>query len=410
MAHASVVSDQPARLDRRFRIFWAGQAVSMFGDALPLFSLPLFVRYLTDGTLVVATSYSVETIAAVIAGFFGGVLIDRRRLRSTLITGDLVRAGAFSILAFVAASRPAPGSTWAVMSVMAVALVVGSVTALFTGAVFRLIPRLARGDALTKANSLMSGTDVAASVVAPSLAGLLIAYMGFWPIFAINAATFLVSAVSILALGRIDDEAPPTSDDEASLFAGLSHAWREGRIRCSTVVAILMNLVVGFLEATLVVAADEVGATTTTQKGFLYGMVALGAVFGAFLAPRVTRRLGLGRSALTGTMLFGAWAGVFAFTRYGVLNVVALVLAFAAAQVVGVSYTTIRQRYTPDHLLGRVATSTRAVAWSSLPVGALGGAAVADIAGYGGVLRAMPFIALAGGLAMVRTVLWTDTP
>ena len=95
-------------LGRRFSILWTGQIVSQFGDYLSYFSIPLFVVFLSteDAPTNLALTYTIETIPAVVVGFFGGLLIDRLPIRASLILSDLARAAAFGYLAFFASTGP----------------------------------------------------------------------------------------------------------------------------------------------------------------------------------------------------------------------------------------------------------------------------------------------------------------
>ena len=135
-----------------------------------------------------------------------------------------------------------------------------------------------------------------------------------------------------------------------------------------------------------------------------------GALLGSMLAPRVIGRIGNGRTLVTGTIIFGALFAVFTRTQYGVWAFATLAAGFIGFQLVAVPYVTIRQKYTPDHLLGRVATVSRAIAWTTLPVGALLGAALSDLTDFASVVAIAPFLIAAIGISLMTTVVWRDTP
>lgn len=398
--------------DGRFNLLWAGQAISQLGDYLPYVSLPLFVKYLTDGTFEVALAYALDASPAVLVGFLGGALIDRWRLRTVMVVTDLLRAAAFGYLAWLAATGPVEGSGEGLVAVWAVAFIAGTLAAFFNGALFAAIPRLIARERLATANSKLAASLNLATILGPALAGFLISVIGFWPTFALNAATFIVSALSLVLLGDIDSHAEP-GDRKGYVhesMLGLRHLWGDPRLRVATLGVAGVNFVTGFIEGTLVLTFDLVGAVEEWQQGLLFTFMGLGALAGSVAAPRTIRRLGNGRTMVVGTMAFGTLFSFFSTSRYGFVAFATIFLAFIGFQLVAVPYATIRQAYTPDHLLGRVATVSRAIAWTTLPVGALIGAAASDLTDFGAVVRAAPLIIVGVALSLMLTVVWRDTP
>lgn len=398
--------------DRKFNLIWAGQSISQLGDYLPYVSLPLFVKYLTDGTFEVALAYALDASPAVLVGFLGGALIDRWRLRSVMLITDLLRAAAFAYLAWIAAMGPAEGSGEGLVSVMAVAFIAGTLAAFFNGALFAAVPRLISHDRLAVANSKLAASLNLATILGPALAGVLISNIGFWPTFAINSATFLVSALTLIAAGEID-----TGDAERERagylkesLEGLAHLWNDPRLKVATIGVACVNFVTGFIEGTFVLTFDLVGATEEWQQGLLFMFMGGGALLGSVFAPRTISRLGNGRTLVLGTLGFGTLLSFFTTSTYGVGAFSTIFLAFVGFQLVAVPYVTIRQLYTPNHLLGRVATVSRAIAWTTLPVGALAGAMVSDLTDFASVVRAAPLVIVGVALVLMMTIVWRDTP
>lgn len=398
--------------NRRFNYLWAGQAVSQLGDYLPYVSLPLFVKYLTDGTLEVALAYALDAAPAVLVGFLGGVLIDRLRLRTVMIVADLLRAAAFGYLAWLSAAGPAAGSGEGLISVLAVAFVAGTLAAFFNGALFAAVPRLVARDQLAMANAKLASTLNLGTILGPALAGVLIASVGFWATFGINAATFLISAASLVFVGEVERE--PSERTRSGYLSesmqGLAHLWSDERLRIATIGVAAVNFVTGFMEGTLVLTFDLIGASEEWQQGLLFTFMGGGALLGSIAAPRVIARLGNGRTLVIGTLLFGSLFAVFTQTSYGPWAFATIASAFVGFQLVAVPYVTIRQKYTPDHLLGRVATVSRAIAWTTLPIGALIGAALSDLTDFGTVVSIAPFVIAGIGVVLTTSIVWRDTP
>ncbi len=399
------------RLGRQFHLLWFGQAISQLGDYLPYVSLPLFVAYLSDGTFDLALVYSLETLPALIVGLAGGVLIDRLRLRSTMIVTDLLRAAAFGYLAFMA-SDPAPeGSGQGLMAVFAVAFAAGTFASFFNGALYSAVPRLVAADRLADANARLAATQGLANVVGPGLAGVLVAAAGFWPTFMINSATFLVSAITLAFVRGIGERAADQTTDGAAggMLEGLRHLWRERRIRYATLATAGAHIVLGFFEATLVLIADDLGAVTDQQKGFLYATFGAGAIVGSVVIPTVSRRIGLGKTLVSGVAATGVLILGFVNLPFGLAGLFALFSAMIAFQAINISFVTIRQIFSPTPILGRVITASRAVAWSTLPIGALIGALASDRVGFQPIYRSAPLLLVVLAGFLLTTILWSDT-
>jgi MFS family permease len=396
--------------DRRFNLLWAGQAVSQFGDYLPYVSLPLFVKYLTDGTFEVALAYALDATPAVLVGFLGGALIDRLKVRSVMVATDLLRAVAYGILAWVASGDPAEGSGSGLAVVFAIAFIAGTLAAVFNGALFAAVPRLVRRERLAVANSRLAASLNLATILGPAAAGILISAVGFWPTFALNAATFVVSAATLALIGPIESVRTDRRGYWNETFEGLRFLWNDVRLRTATLAVSAINFVTGFIEGTLVLTFDLVGATEEWQQGLMFTMMGAGALTGSVFVPRAIGRVGNGRVMVFGALGFGSMLALFVNSSYGVAAFILLFCAFASFQLIAVAYTTLRQQYTPDELLGRVATASRAFAWMTLPVGAVLGAALSDLTDFGIVVRSGPILLMVIGVAMVRSIVWRDTP
>ena len=410
--------DDTKGFGRRFQILWLGQIVSQFGDYLAYVSIPLFVLFLTQSERSLALNYTIETVPAVVVGFLGGVVIDRLPLRFTLIGSDLIRAGAFAYLAVFAATGLTEGQQTGIISVFIVAFIAGTFLNLFSSALYVLITRLVSQDRLVEANSRIAMVQNLAFTVAPLVAGVLVSTTKqFTLVFAVNAASFGLSALSIALIGPVPrlSETTGSSDGDgviADLLNGLRYLWSEPRLRISTIAVAIASLSVGFLESTLVLTAESVlGATSEWQTGVIFAVAGLGAVFGAYLAPGFIRWAGLGRTLIGGLFTLGLGVAVFVTMQFGPVMLFYVFVAFIGLQVEQVPLFTIRQAFTPEVMLGRVLTATRAISWAPTPIGALIGVALAsnESIGFTRVVRLSPYLIIIVAIGLVPTVIWRDT-
>lgn len=390
-----------------FRALWWGQAVSQVGDYVAYTTLPLFVLLLGDSTFDFALTYALESVPVVLFGLVGGVFLDRLPLRSVMIAADLARAATFFALGFLALN-PTPST---LATVFVLAFLSGTFSAAFQNSLYALIPSVVDHEDLAVANSRIAVSQQVALVVGPALAGAMAATVGLAPGFAVNGLSFLVSALTVWMVGSIP---PRVSRDQRSRFLeeaahGLRFLWSEPRLRASTLAAAAANAAVGFIESTLAVLATQVLGAEESSFGLMLAVLGLGGIVGALVAPRVGRLIGLGRSMTVGLLIFGLAFWALIHQTFGVTALFLLFAMFLGISLINVPLVTIRQSYTPTAMLGRVITAARTIGWSTLPLGSLVGAALADANSYLTVARFTPAILIVVALWLTVTPIWSDT-
>lgn len=392
---------------------WVGQAVSQFGTYVAFLTLPFLVVHIkgqgyAEATLEVALTYALENIPTLLVGLVGGVLLDRWHLRPVMIAADLIRASAFFYLA-------ATLDSYGVGTVFALALLIGSMTTLFDGALYSMIPSVVRHDQLAEANGLMSAAQQVNFALGPLAAGVLVLTTGTTAVgLFLNGLTFVVSAISLQWVGRVPHHRPDSDVRSGFLteaIVGIRYIVAEPRLRATTIAAAIPNFVVGFIEGTFVVLAAVVLLTQNEgQIGILYSALGIGGVLGAVAAPSVIARIGLGKTMTIGLGLTGAFLVAVMFTTYGWLTLGLQVGWMFGISMVNVPLATIRQHYATEAVLGRVVTASRAIGWATLPLGALiGGWLGSSENSYVIVARTFPLLLIGTAIWLGTTVVWRDT-
>ncbi|MFH1330297.1 MAG: MFS transporter [Actinomycetota bacterium] len=402
----------------RRNLYWllGGQSASLFGDYVALLALPLFVVHLTGSALDLGLTTALETLPTLLFGFAVGVLLDRVPVRRILVIADLGRAGAFVALALAAAA-----GTTEVWMVFVAAFLVGSLTVTFDSGLQSWMPALATDRSLVVVNSRLQFVRTLAWTLGPPLAGFLAATGGFPVAFGLDAASFALSAVTLLVLVEIRPRPQPERAPWlASFRRGLSCLWGLPPLRAATVAGTLGNLAFVPMEALLVLFCREhLGITEGVLIGWFFGGHALLGAFGVIAAPTVARRLGLGRAFVCGLLAMGGgflalavaapafaalspvWSTVAAIFPAG--------LAVTGVSFVNVTFTTLRQQLPPPEFRGRVIAASRTLSWAGLPLGAVLGGAAAEAFGVGVVYLASAAAIVALALTLITGSLWHIT-
>lgn len=394
-------------LGPRFRTLYVGTAVSLLGNYVAYLTLPLLVLQVVGGSneaLPFSTTYALETLPTLIFGLGGGVILDRVRLRWAMVVSDVVRSAAFFYLA-------ATVDTVSLGTIFAASFLIGSFAAVYENALFAILPAIVIKENLAKANGRIAATQAAMFASGPMLAGIMAAVAGPAPGLWFNGATFVFSAIAVILVGPVGRI--PSKEEQGGFIEetlnGLRYLIGERRLRDSTIAAAAANLVVGFIEATFVVMAAEVlGTTSDFQIGVLIVAFGLGSILGASGADRTIRLIGLGRTMMVGLATMGLGMGLLVFSRFGVAALIFAFVMFVGIGLVNVPIATIRQVYTPPAMLGRVITASRAMAWGTLPIGALAGGLLADQINYASIVRATPLLLIGLAVWLFTTPLFTD--
>jgi MFS family permease len=405
-----VTTAQPASSDRAwtsrpFRWLWTGSAVSMFGAEIAELALPLLALVtLSASADELATLRAAQFLPFLLAAIPVGLLVDRRRRRGLMIGADL---GRFALIALI------PLTVWLGVAGMDLLYVVvftaGVLTVVYQIADFAFVPTVVPAEQLTDANAKISATQSAAEISGRGLGGLLVQALTAPVAVAVNAVTYLLSALSLTRV-RIDEPAPPPPAERQSPLreaaAGLRVAVGDRYLRALLGEATTFNLFNEiFMLGLMLYVVRDLGIPAAGLGAVLVAGGA-GSFAGAWFGTRLTGRWGYGRVLLT-TLVTGNTAPVAAGAA-GALGGrwSAGVLLGAVFFVMGVGIgianshaTTVRQTATAPELRGRVNSAYRLISWGVLPLGAIAGGVVATQAG---AWTAM----VAGAIGMSTATLW----
>lgn len=397
MRAASRTSDLLRRREFR-RVFFAASA-SELGDSLHYIALMWFAfeRGGAAGVIVVRLA---DSIPALLFGLHGGLAADRFSRKRLMVSADVFRAAV--LVPVAVAGLTGHLQIW---GLAAAAFLLEAASSYFDPAYGALLPTLVDRPNVQRANGLVQSTLQSVSIGGRGLAAALVAFLPVSAFFAVNAASFIVSA-SLLAGLRVGREHLHLAPEAPLLRAGLT------TLRSLPVLAVAV--VVFVVEITLVEGSwiggvpKFVGDTLHRGAGtFSLMMIAYG--LGSIASGAVLTRVHVEHKAR-----FSMLAWVLYLPGFGLLAIASsLPLALAGALVAGVSQTTswvllnsAAQEQVADNLLGRVLgviglAHRGAHATALLFVAPLYVVAAApDV--FGGVAVAAPLVGLIGLAAAAR--------
>jgi MFS family permease len=342
---------------RNFRLLWIGLFVSMTGSLMQNAAILWHVSLLAAPgrkALALGMVGLVRVAPVIVFSMLSGVVADawnRRRLM-------LMTQSAAALVAVMLAVLTYRGLTqvWPIYLLAALGAAAG---AFDLPARQSLIPMLVPREHLPNAISLNSIMFQTASVIGPSLAGVLIGTSSLTSVYVANAFSFLFVLGALLLMRGVPErqDAANGERNEISFRAaleGLRFVFRSAVIR-STMLLDFMATFFSSATALLPIFAQDVLHVGAQGYGWLYAAPAVGAMTASatmvWMNERIDRR---GRVLLTAVSIYGTATVVFGLSRSFWLTFFCLAVTGASDTVSTIIRNVIRQLETPDHLRGRM--------------------------------------------------------
>lgn len=383
---------------------WTSAGLSNLADGTLKVALPLVAVGYTRSPALIAGLAFAFTLPWLVFALPAGALSDRLDRRRAMLGANTVRALVVAVLTLAVLFHV--GSIWALY---AVALCVGVAETVYDTSSQAIVPQIVGRDLLSRANGRLYAAELTANqFVGPPLAGLVMA-AGAAAAFVTPVAMWIVAVGALLLVRgryRLPRERPTTL--RADIVEGLRFLWRQRLLRIVAVLIGLFNFTTNAVAAILVLYAVGPGSAMGLSEqafGVLLTASAAGSLVGSFVAEWVERLIGRSRSLVLAFVVAALSVGTPALTANPFVIGGASFVGGVGIVVANVVLVSLRQRITPDRLLGRVNSGHRLVAWGTMPLGAAAGGLLAQLFGLRLVFAVMGLLAL---VVAAGTTLFTD--
>jgi MFS family permease len=385
---------------------WSAATISVFGSLITGIAFPFVaIEVLGAGAFEIAVLRTLDLGATLIFGFVAGVWVDRLRRRPVLIWADLGRAvllGSVPV-AFVAGVLSFP-------QLMVVTAAAAVLTTFFDAADNAYLPAIVERDRLVEANSALRASGSVAEFVSFGIAGFLVQILSGPITIAIDAMTFLASALLLGSIRREEAPPPPVAHRESVLNEirdGIRVVRGDPVLRAFIGAEMAHSISWGIFGAIWFLFIFEELQFGPAAIGIVAGIGGVSAFIGAVAASRATRRWGVGRVAIR-AMLLSALGTAFIAIAPSALPVVAFaclvaqqLIADSAMTVYEITEVSVRQSLVEDRALGRVASTFHVASVTVQLVATLAAGVLAEVIG----LRATAWIGPIGAL-LGAAILW----
>ena len=370
-------TNRPHPRDSDFLRFWIGETVSSGGSALFNLALPLTAVIVLQATAFeMGVLRALGAIPIILLGLFAGVWVDRLKKGPIIIVtnvGQCLLIALVPLTALLGIIR--------IEVLYAIVLAVGALGVFSFVAAQSYLPTLVRHEDLVGANSKLQLTQSAAGIGAPGVGGWLIELVSAPFVLLLYSVSLIISAVMVSLIQRPEQarqSAVSQRDVWREIGEGIRLIWQQPLLRSLVVVPGVASVGAGVQGAVFVLFVVQDLGVTPTMLGLISAIGGIGALVGAALSAKVTRRIGPGLSIVLAQLLMSSGSVLIAITG-GPLTVSLPLLGLSAGmlwigiRIWSVNDVALRQALTPADLLGRINATRRVVVHGLMPVGALVG-------------------------------------
>lgn len=408
----SAFTDQFRLLVRypNFGLLWTGQTISFFGDAFYSIALIWLVQEMT-GSRTMMGAISAVVSATALFGLVAGALVDRWDRRLTMLFSDILRG--LVILTIPVLFTLGRMEIW---HLFAAGLAMGLLSQLFNPAKQALLPHLVPPADLTGANALSQMSYTLLMAVGYGLGGALIGLMTTSQLFAIDSATFAVSAFTIWLMRvptpvyqEVGEQETPEEQEKGGvrhlkddILEGFRYIRSDALISITIPVALIANFV--FAPLTVLLAAwakDEINAGAQ-GFGLLMGSYLGGTLLGTLSASTLTGRFSRGRLVIWGVILMGLPLIILALLPNLYLDMMMLAFIGFTNGIVNIILIATFQQRVPDAMMGRFFGTFIGLSMLAAPLGIALGGVIADYVPLSTILIVMGVAMALIGVSLFR--------
>ena len=385
--------------ERTFRRYWTGQTISLFGDQITILALPLTaILVLHAGAAQTGFLTAAGLAPSLLFSILAGAWVDRRgHRRRVMLTADVVRA-------VLLASIPVASALGVLgfAQLYGVAFGVGCASVFFNVAQSTVFASMVVPADYVEANSLIHGSRALSFVAGQSAGGILVQVLTAPVAVAVDAVSFVGSALFLRSIHPVEPET--ATGGRGHLAEGARFIAGSRVVRALLGATATINVFSFATTAIFILYATRELGVTPGQLGVVLGAGAVGAVIGAALTARVSRRLGVGATFTLSCVLFPA-PFILLPVASGLGKPAILTLLFltefgsgVGVVMLDITIGAILTATVPAPLRARVSGAYSTINYGLRPVGALAGGALGSTLGLRTTLWISTIAALVGVL------------
>ena len=361
---------------RDFTMVVIGQIISLFGNAILRFALPLYLLRETGSSTLFGAVTACSFIPMILFSLVGGVWADRLNKRNVMVVLDFTTA--VLILVFYGLNGQVP----IVPLILVFLMLLYGISGAYQPTVQASIPALVQREQIMQGNAVINMVNTLSGLLGPVIGGVLFGAWGITPILLLSIGCFFCSAVMEIFI-HIPYQKQPM---QAGILRVMKQDWQEsGRfvkrekpIFLSVVIVLaLFNLVLSaaIIVGTPIMVVNVLGMSDASF-GVTQGALGLGGLAGGCVGGGVGEKIKLRHGSrlvlfcsLTAALMGAALLPfVPPFAGYALITAMSFAM-MAASTLFSIQLCTVVQQQTPAYLVGKIMACMMAIANCASPLG-----------------------------------------
>lgn len=379
---------------RNYRLFFAGQIISLTGTSLQMVAQAWLIYRLTgSATMLGLLGFAAHIPMSVLAPI-GGIVTDRYNRHGIIIATQITSM----FLAFALAALTLTGLIQA-WHVIVFAALLGFVNVFDIPARQAFLVDMVGKRDLINAIAWNSSMFNSARIIGPAIAGILVIIIGEGWCFFINAVSYIAIIIGLLLMSFVTQARVPLPGSGLSgIMEGFRYAWNTGSVRALLLLVGIVSFMGMSYGVLMPIFADQILHGGPKGLGLLMGAIGVGALSGALTLAARRGVHGLERWVTLAPIGFGLSLILFSLSRSFWLSALLLLPAGFSVVIQISSSNTLIQTIVPDNLRGRVMAVFAMMFMGIAPFGALLAGALAERLGA-------PITVTIGGTACIAGAL-----
>lgn len=276
--------------NRSFSLLWTGQIISMFGLAIYITCLPFLVFRAGGSATELGLAHTFFIIPQLIFLLVSGVFVDRWPKKKILVISDFLRGLAVSGIAVLLLT-----DNLQLIHVYLLTGFLGLISTLYRPAVRGITPQIVDKTQLLSANSLRAISQQVSDMIGPVVGGFLVAAIGLYIAYTVNAITFLLSAlfVSFIAIRSTKKKTEDTPTEKPTFWKDFTQGWSAIKKRpwlgASILIGSLSNIGIAAFDVIILPVYANNSFNGVQTYGIFLAAMAIGALICATLIGRLER-------------------------------------------------------------------------------------------------------------------------
>jgi len=351
--------------NRNFILLWVGQTISLMGDNLYYLALMWWVLERTGSTAAMATVAICSAIPSVILGPIAGTYadrIDRKRLLISMDFGRAILIATPAVLLWLGALQ--------VWHIFIIAISLSTMSTFFNPTLSAFIPQIVETENLTRANSLTQLSFSISGILGPSLAGVLVAFIGTASVMFLDAISFFISGTAILLILVKKTEVVVAEKRKFlhELKEGFVYIKNEQFVLSMVLLASVLNFFAGPIGIYMPVMAKNVLNAGSEGFGFLASAISIGGLLGSLFLSLVKDIKSKGMVIIGGISFGGLLIALFGISTHLWASLLILGLVGFFFSLTNIVLAAVFQTKVPNQLQGRVFGTLNTMSMGLRPV------------------------------------------